>query len=62
MQADEERQRAGLADALRAERAEWLRQALPDMTVADMRRILQSSGQELGMYVSTTEEALHRCV
>ena len=47
LQADEEQKRGALADALRSERATWMREKLPFMSVAELRRIVQASGMDL---------------
>ena len=50
-----QRERAGLADAMRAERAGWLKEKLPAMAVAELRRIMQTSGLELNGCVDRQE-------
>eukprot|EP00605_Chrysophyceae_sp_TOSAG23-4_P002903 GSChrysophyteH1.ASY1.ANO1.3198.1 assembled CDS len=47
LKAEEEKKRAQLADALRDERATWMKEKLPHMSVAELRRIVQASGMGL---------------
>jgi hypothetical protein len=55
LKAEEEMKRAQLADALRSERATWMRDQLPHMSVAELRRIVQTSGLSLDGCVDRLE-------
>jgi hypothetical protein len=55
--AEEEAKRANLADALRNERVLWMKEHLPTMSVAELRRIVQTSGLELDGSVNKYELA-----